>query len=44
MFRNDKLTWTLNDIIEESMDLDVGPNLEALWWTRHTQKMKMREC
>ena len=29
----DKLTWMVNDLIEELMDLDMEPKPEWLWWT-----------
>ena len=33
----EKLTWMVNDIIAEFMDLDMEPKPESLWWTsRHT--------
>ena len=34
MFSDDKdrLTWMVNDIIEELMDVDTEPKLES-WWT-----------
>ena len=28
-----KLTWMVNYIIEELMDLDMEPKRESLWWT-----------
>ena len=29
----EKLTWMVNDIVEEMMDLDLEPTPESLWWT-----------
>ena len=29
----EKLTWMVNDIIGEVMDLDMEPKSESLWWT-----------
>ena len=29
----EKLTWMVNDIIEELMELDMEPETESLWWT-----------
>ena len=34
----DRLTWMVNDIIAELMDLDMESKLRSLWWT----KMRMR--
>ena len=28
----EKLTWAVNDIFEELIDLDMGPKPESLWW------------